>query len=76
MPIPEPRSGESEQDFVSRCIPTQVEEGKSQEIAAGICFSTFREAARTRLRTSARKLNTRLAERVHRPEDRKRKKKR
>ena len=36
-----PKSGESEDEFISRCIPVVVGEGKSQEQAAAICYSYF-----------------------------------
>jgi hypothetical protein len=42
MPI-KPKSGETEQDFVSRCIPTEIEAGKSNDVAAAICYSVFKE---------------------------------
>jgi len=36
-----PKAGESEDEFISRCIPVVVGEGKSQEQAAAICYSYF-----------------------------------
>lgn len=42
MPIPSPKSGEKEQEFVSRCISAIYDEyGKEQ--AAAICYSKYRE---------------------------------
>lgn len=37
----EPESGESEDDFVGRCIPVLIEEGYDAEQAAAICYSSF-----------------------------------
>jgi hypothetical protein len=43
--MPSPKSGESEDDFVERCIPMVVEEGTAEDgkQAAAICHSMFRE---------------------------------
>ena len=46
--IPKPRSGESEQDFVNRCIPYLIDEGKhpntpeGRKRAAGECYGIYR----------------------------------
>ena len=39
----DPRGGESEDDFLGRCIPTLLSEGYDQEQAAAICYSSYRE---------------------------------
>lgn len=43
--MPKPSAGESEQDFVSRCIPIVLKDGtaKDQQQASAICFSIYRE---------------------------------
>lgn len=41
MPIPKPNSGESESEFVSRCISKIIDE-YDQSQAAAICYSTYR----------------------------------
>ena len=38
-----PSAGESEDDFLGRCIPTLINEGKDQDQAAAICYSYWRE---------------------------------
>jgi hypothetical protein len=35
------KSGESKEDFLARCIPTVIAEGKDKEQAAAICYSYF-----------------------------------
>jgi hypothetical protein len=35
------KSGESKDDFLARCIPTVIAEGKDKEQAAAICYSYF-----------------------------------
>ncbi len=44
MPIPKPRKGESQNNFISRCAgnDTMVEEYPDQKQRVGICFSTWR----------------------------------
>jgi hypothetical protein len=39
----EPTSGETEQEFISRCIPVLIGEGKEQEQAAAICYSYWED---------------------------------
>ena len=42
MPLPKPKQGESEQDFISRCIPVVMGEAEDNEQAAAICYSQWR----------------------------------
>jgi hypothetical protein len=42
MPV-EIKSGETEQDFISRCIGDEINSGKEQDQAAAICYSYWRE---------------------------------
>jgi len=37
----EPVTGESKDDYVSRCIPVLIDEGYDQEQAAAICYNSF-----------------------------------
>lgn len=37
----EPESGESQSDYMSRCVPFQMDEGKEQDQAVAICISTY-----------------------------------
>jgi hypothetical protein len=41
MPIPKPTSGESESEFVSRCI-AEVFDEYGQEQGSAICYNTYR----------------------------------
>jgi hypothetical protein len=41
MPIPKPSSGETEQEYVSRCIEAIYDEYGAEQ-ASAICYSTFR----------------------------------
>lgn len=42
MPIPKPTSGETESEFVSRCIEAIYDE-YGQEQSSAICYSTWRD---------------------------------
>lgn len=42
MPIPQPKSGEKENEFISRCVSAIYNEyGEDQSL--GICYSTWKE---------------------------------
>lgn len=42
--MPDPKEGESEQDFVSRCVPIVMDEGTTQDQALGKCYGIYRNA--------------------------------
>jgi hypothetical protein len=44
MPIPKPKSGEKEKDFISRCVGdnTMVSEYPNTQQRVAICYSTWR----------------------------------
>lgn len=44
---PTPREGEAEEDFVQRCMPILIDEGKKPDEAAAICHSMWREAQKS-----------------------------
>lgn len=41
MPIPSPKPGESESDFVGRCV-SEISNEYDQEQSIAICFNTYR----------------------------------
>jgi hypothetical protein len=43
MPVPKPKKGEKEKDFISRCIPVLMDEGREQKQSIAICYSTWRK---------------------------------
>jgi hypothetical protein len=53
MPIPNPQSGESQDEFVSRCIGELYNE-YGQEQAAGICYTKYRENMNTESKVLSR----------------------
>ena len=57
MPI-SVKSGESEQEFVSRCIPIEIGYGKSADVASGICYSIYQN----RNMTTQQRVNQKIAD--------------
>lgn len=51
MPIPKPQGGETEQEFVSRCIEAIYDE-YGQEQGSAICYSTWREGKMSKSTTN------------------------
>lgn len=43
MPIPEPKAGESRDEFISRCMSAQEGEDRPQDQKFAICFSQWRD---------------------------------
>lgn len=41
--MPKPEKGETEKDFLARCIPELIHEGKPQKQAVAICYSIYRK---------------------------------
>ena len=56
MPI-QPKSGEREQEFISRCISTEIDAGYEQDQAAAICYSVWRESRMSKMTTEQRVAN-------------------
>jgi len=46
----EPRAGESEDDFIGRCVPAVMAEGKDQDQALAICYTLLWMKARAKMR--------------------------
>ena len=56
MPI-NVKSGEREEEFISRCIETEIKSGKEQSVAAGICYSVWRESKMSSQERMVNKMN-------------------
>jgi hypothetical protein len=41
--MPKPKKNERKEDFIARCVPVLVEEGKPQGQAVAICYSMWEE---------------------------------
>ena len=40
--MPKPKKGESQKEYIGRCIPILIEEGRKQDQAVAICYSMWR----------------------------------
>jgi len=63
MPI-NPSKGEREDDFISRCIETEISAGIPQDQAIAICYSTWREDKGEKL-TQQEKISSKLKQINH-----------
>lgn len=54
--MPNPKTGETEQEFVSRCIPIVIKEGLDQKQSAGKCYGIYRNAKKSEMFKSLRKM--------------------
>jgi len=43
MPLPEPKPYERLDQYLSRCIPVEMEAGKDRGVAAAICSTHYKE---------------------------------
>src|SRR5688572_17067857 len=41
--MPKPNKGESRKDYMARCVPVLIKEGKKQDQAVAICSSMFKD---------------------------------
>ena len=61
MPVPKPRRGETEEQFISRCVPVEIGAGKELDVAQGICYSMWQNRNMTTQQRVHQKI-ARLAE--------------
>lgn len=47
MPTPVPSNDESKDEFISRCIETEIENGVDPEQAKGMCYSIWEESKKS-----------------------------
>jgi len=43
MPLPKPRPYERQDDYLQRCIPTEIDAGKSRAQATAICIANYKD---------------------------------
>ncbi len=55
------KSGESEEQFISRCIGEEVSAGKEQDVAAAICYSYWRKDKMSKIKDTASKVMAKVA---------------
>jgi hypothetical protein len=39
--MPEPKANENQNDFIGRCVPFMMDEGKTQDEALGACYGIW-----------------------------------
>jgi hypothetical protein len=54
-------SGETEEQFISRCIGEEVSAGKEQDVAAAICYSYWRKDKMSKIKDTASKVMAKVA---------------
>jgi len=55
------KSGETEEQFISRCIGEEVSAGKEQDVAAAICYSYWRKDKMSKIKDTASKVMAKVA---------------
>lgn len=59
MPV-NPKKGEREEDFISRCISEEIKGGYEQEQAAAICYSYWRKDKMSKMTDPTSKVMARI----------------
>jgi len=60
MPV-NPKKGEREEDFISRCIGEEVSAGYEQTQAAAICYSYWRKDKMSKIKDTSAKVMAKVA---------------
>lgn len=60
MPIPNPTSGQSEEEYIGECISKIIDE-YGQEQAAAICYATYRKESMSKIKDTTAKVMARVA---------------
>ena len=55
------KSGETEEQFISRCIGEEVSSGKEQDQATAICYSYWRKDKMSKITNTSEKVMARVA---------------
>jgi hypothetical protein len=59
MPI-KIKPGESEQEFISRCIGEEISSGKEQDVSAAICYSYWRRDKMSSIKNTSDKVMAKI----------------
>lgn len=54
------KPGETEDEFISRCVGIEIQSGKPQDQAVAICYSTWRQDKMSKLKTSQERFTAKL----------------
>ena len=55
------KSGETEEQFISRCIGEEVSAGKEQDVASAICYSYWRKDKMSKIKDTTSKVMAKVA---------------
>ena len=61
MPLDPPKAGESRDNYLSYCIPIEIEAGKASDVAAAICNSYYDKDKMSKLKSTSEKVMARVA---------------
>jgi hypothetical protein len=61
MPVDKPKAGETEEDYLAYCIPEEIKAGNAQDVAAAICYSTYRKDKMSKIKDTSAKVMARVA---------------
>jgi hypothetical protein len=60
MPVDKPKAGETEEDYLAYCIPEEIKAGNAQDVAAAICYSTYRKDKMSKIKDTSAKVMARV----------------
>ena len=61
MPLDPPKPGESRDNYLSYCIPIEINSGKEQSVAAAICNSYYDKDKMSKMKSTSEKVMARVA---------------
>ena len=61
MPVDKPKPGETQDKYLSYCIPAEINAGKEQDIAAAICYSYWDKEQMSKIKDTSAKVMARVA---------------
>ena len=56
MPVDLPKAGETEEQYLEYCIPAEIKAGKAEDVAAAICYSTYRKDKMSKIKDTSEKV--------------------
>jgi hypothetical protein len=61
MPVDLPKAGETEEQYLEYCISEEIKAGKAEDVAAAICYSTYRKDKMSKIKDTSAKVMARVA---------------
>ena len=60
MPVDKPKAGETQDDYLSYCIPAEIKAGYEQDQAVAICISTYDRDKMKKIKSTDKKVMARI----------------